>query len=168
MRQPQLIGVELIAGFKVFKAVLLFTVTFGLLSLMHRDVATIFSMLLEELHLNAHSRLLHSLVLRIDALRPHDLLVASLVTMVYGAMCLTEGIGLWYERTWAGYLAVTSTALFLPFEIRELFDRVTLVRVGVLLMNLAIMAYLIVQIKHHHLHSRREKARRLAQEETSA
>ena len=168
MRQPQLVGVELIAGLKVFKALLLFTVGFGLFSLMNRDIATIFSWVLEALHLDTQSRLLHGLVLRIDALRPHDLLVASLVGMAYGGICLIEGIGLWYEMSWAGYLAVISTALFLPFEIRELLDRVTVVRTGVFLLNIAIMAYLIVQLKQHHLHSRRHKARSLAQEETSA
>lgn len=167
MQKPERVGIELIAGFKIFKALLLFSVSFGLFSLIHREVATLFSRLLEVLHLNADSRLLHGLVLRIDALQPHDLLVASVVGMVYGTLCLIEGIGLWYEMSWAGYLAVISTALFLPFEIRELLDRVTVVRIGVLLLNLAIIAYLIVQLKQHHLHSRRRKARPFAQQRTS-
>lgn len=40
----------------------------GLLKLMHADLSTLLSHLIESLHLNADSRIIHALVLRIDAL----------------------------------------------------------------------------------------------------
>ncbi|MCP9472504.1 MAG: DUF2127 domain-containing protein [Nitrospira sp.] len=111
-------GLVSIALSKVMKGLLLLMVGLGLLELMHADLATLFSRLIEALHLNADSRIIHALVLRIDALQPHSVLVASLVGLGYAGLFLVEGIGLW----------------FVTF-----------------LLNLLIVLYLVVQLKHHAL-----------------
>ncbi len=147
-------GMELIAGFKVAKGVLLLLVGLGLLKLVHAEIATLFSQLLEALHMNADSRILHNLVLKVDALQPHSVLMMSLVSMAYAALLLTEGVGLWLEFSWAAYLTVISTSLFLPFELYEVVERITALRIGVLLLNLVIVLYLVKQLKHHTLRSR--------------
>ena len=147
-------GMVLIAGFKVAKGVLLLLVGLGLLKLVHAEIATLFSQLLEALHLNADSRILHNLVLKVDALQPHSVLAISLVSMAYAALLLTEGVGLWFEFSWAAYLTVISTSLFLPFELYEVVERITTLRIGVLLLNLVIVLYLVRQLKHHALRSR--------------
>lgn len=62
------------------------------------------------------------------------------------AYCIVEGVeavGLWFERRWAEYLTVLATAGFLPIEIHELVDRVTVLRVLALLVNLAILVWLV-------------------------
>lgn len=61
-------GLAVIAVFKIVKGLLLLLVGLGLLQLMHAEVATLFSLLIESLHLNADSRIIHALVLRVDAL----------------------------------------------------------------------------------------------------
>jgi uncharacterized membrane protein (DUF2068 family) len=70
-------------------------------------------------------------------------LVLALTATAY---CVIEGVeayGLWRERRWAEYLTVVATAGFLPFEIHELIDRVTVLRVGALVVNLAILSWLV-------------------------
>jgi uncharacterized membrane protein (DUF2068 family) len=60
--------------------------------------------------------------------------------------CLVEGaeaVGLWRERRWAEYLTAVATAGFLPFEVHELLKRVTVLRVGALVVNVAILVYLV-------------------------
>jgi uncharacterized membrane protein (DUF2068 family) len=146
-------GLAAIAVFKLVKGTLLLFLGLGLLKLMHADIATLFSRLIEALHLNADSRIIHALVLKVDALQPHSVLVAGLVSLSYAGMLLLEGIGLWLERSWAAYLTVISTSLLLPFELYEVIDRVSLLRVGVLVLNLVIVLYLIVQLKRHALRS---------------
>src|SRR3989442_14108084 len=146
-------GMALIAGLKVLKGLLLLSVGLGLLKLVHADIATLFTRLLEALHLNADSRILHSLVLKVAALQPHSVLMMSLVSLVYAALLLTEGVGLWFEFSWAAYLTVISTSLLLPFELYEVIERITAVRVGVLLLNLVIVLYLVYQLKQHSLRS---------------
>lgn len=80
--------------------------------------------------------------------------MARLVSLGYAGMLLLEGVGLWLERSWAAYLTVISTSLLLPFELYEVIDRVTMIRVGMLLLNLVIVRYLVGQLKQHTLCSR--------------
>jgi uncharacterized membrane protein (DUF2068 family) len=159
--RPHQTGLAAIAVFKLVKGMLLLLVGLGLLKLMHADIATLFSRLIEALHLNADSRIIHALVLKVDALQPHSVLVAALVSLGYAGMLLLEGIGLWLERSWAAYLTVISTSLLLPFELYEVIDRVSMIRVGVLVLNLVIVLYLLIQLKKHTLHSRVSAARHL-------
>ncbi len=147
-------GLAVIAVFKVVKGLLLLFLGLGLLKLVHAEIATLFSLLIEALHLNADSRLIHALVLKVDALQPHTVLLAGLVSLGYAGMLLVEGIGLWLELPWAAYLTVVSTSLLLPFELYEVIEQVSMLRVGVLLLNLAIVLYLISQLKRHALRSR--------------
>ena len=87
-------GVALIALFKIAKGLLLFFLGLGLLELVHAELATLFSLLIEALHLNANSRLIHGLVLRVDSLQPHTVLVAALISLGFAGMLLVEGMGL--------------------------------------------------------------------------
>jgi uncharacterized membrane protein (DUF2068 family) len=140
-----------IAVFRLFKGGLLLVAGFGLLKLMHADIATVFSLLLESLHINADTRLVHALVLKVDALQPHSVLMAGLVSLGYAALLLAEGIGLWLEFSWAAYLTVVSTSALIPFEIYELIERMTVTKIVLLAVNLVIVLYLVMQLKHHRL-----------------
>ena len=144
-------GLAAIAVFKIIKGLLLLLVGVGLLKLMHAEIATVFSLLIEALHLNADSRIIHSLVLKVDALQPHSVLVAGLVSLGYAGLLLLEGVGLWLERSWAAYLTVLSTSLLLPFELYEVIEQVSMARISVLLLNLVIVLYLVRQLKQHTL-----------------
>jgi uncharacterized membrane protein (DUF2068 family) len=147
-------GLAVIAVFKVVKGLLLLLLGLGLLKLVHAEIATLFSLLIEALHLNADSRLIHALVLKVDALQPHTVLLAGFVSLGYAAMLFAEGVGLWLKLTWAAYLTVVSTSLLLPFELYEVIEQVSILRIGVLLVNLVIVFYLISQLKHHTFRSR--------------
>jgi uncharacterized membrane protein (DUF2068 family) len=62
------------------------------------------------------------------------------------AYCVVEGIeawGLWHEKRWAEYLTAIATAGFLPFEIKEIVDKVTVLRVTALVLNIAILLWLL-------------------------
>lgn len=81
------------------------------------------------------------------------MLLAGFVSLGYAGMLLVQGIGLWLEFTWAAYLTVVSTSLLLPFELYEVIEQVSILRVGVLLLNLVIVLYLISQLRRHTLRS---------------
>ena len=147
-------GLAMIAVFKLVKGLLLLLLGLGLLKLVHAEITTLFSLLIEAFHLNADSRLIHALVLKVDALQPHSVLLAGLVSLGDAGMLLVEGIGHWLEFTWAAYLTVVSTSLLLPFELYEVFEQVSILRVGVLLLNLIIVRYLINQLRRHTLCAR--------------
>src|SRR5205085_11504877 len=54
-----------------------------------------------------------------------------------------EAVGLWRQRRWAEYLTAIATAGFLPFELHELAKRVSIGRVLALVINLAVLVYLL-------------------------
>lgn len=72
------------------------------------------------------------------------LLVVGLTAAAYALLETAEAVGLWMRKRWAEYLTAVATAGFLPFEIREILDRVTVVRIAALVINLAILIYLVV------------------------
>jgi uncharacterized membrane protein (DUF2068 family) len=63
---------------------------------------------------------------------------------LYGALQVVEGIGLWSLKRWGEYVAVIGTGLFIPFEIYELVEKVTILRVIALAINAAAVAYLVL------------------------
>jgi uncharacterized membrane protein (DUF2068 family) len=67
----------------------------------------------------------------------------TLGVLAYGALELLEAVGLWLMRRWGEYVATVGTAIFLPLEIRELVERVTLLRLSAFAINVAAVAYLL-------------------------
>jgi uncharacterized membrane protein (DUF2068 family) len=78
------------------------------------------------------------------AIRPATLVWVSLAVLGYAVIQLVEGAGLWFARRWAEYLTVVATSAFLPLEIYELTERVTTIRIGAFVINVAAVIYLIV------------------------
>jgi uncharacterized membrane protein (DUF2068 family) len=70
-------------------------------------------------------------------------LVLAFTALAYCVVEGVEAVGLWRERRWAEYLTAVATAGFLPFEIDELIKRVTVLRVGALVVNVAILVWLV-------------------------
>jgi len=65
---------------------------------------------------------------------------AALYALLEGA----EAYGLWFQRRWAEYLTFVATALFLPYELYELSRKITILRIGALVVNVAILLYLLL------------------------
>jgi len=69
--------------------------------------------------------------------------VVLITSTIYALVEGTEAIFLWKERRWAEYLTVVATVGFIPFEVRELVTRVTFLRVSALVVNVAILLWLL-------------------------
>jgi uncharacterized membrane protein (DUF2068 family) len=68
--------------------------------------------------------------------------ILGIVLIGYALVEGAEGVGLAMRRRWAEYLIVFATGLLIPYEIYEVFNKVTLFRVGGLALNIAVVAYL--------------------------
>ncbi len=62
----------------------------------------------------------------------------------YALLEAVEAVGLWLGKRWAEYLTFAATIVFVPFEILDLTRRVTVLSVLTLLINVAIVAYLLI------------------------
>jgi uncharacterized membrane protein (DUF2068 family) len=70
----------------------------------------------------------------------------GLVSFVYAGLFLTEGIGLWLLKRWAEWFTVIITSSLLPFEIYEIHRHPTPIKIVVILINVAIVGYLLYRI----------------------
>jgi uncharacterized membrane protein (DUF2068 family) len=93
----------------------------------------------------------HSLIARaIDALlttfaglSPRGVVAISSGLVLYGLVEASESVGLVLRRRWAEYLVVVATAFGIPIEVREVLVHFTLLRSATLVVNIAVVAYLI-------------------------
>ena len=148
---------ELIALYKLLQAALLVAVGVGALKLLHKDVADVLGHVARELRMNPEGHLVGFLLDKASLLDDKRLHQISFFLFGYAALGVIEGMGLMLEKVWAEYFTSFITASFLPIEIFELMHRVTWLRVSLLVLNLAVLAYLV-----SHLTRRRATIRRLS------
>ena len=87
--------------------------------------------------------LLHELD-RLFSLDAGTLKLVGLALALYAVLEGAEAIGLWYQRRWAEYLTFIATTLLLPLEVYELTRHVSWFKLGALVINLAIVLYLLL------------------------
>jgi uncharacterized membrane protein (DUF2068 family) len=137
----------LIALFKLIKGILLLAVGIGALKLLHRDVAQTVGHWVDILRVDPDNRIIHRILARVLTVTPAQLRAASAGTFVYAGLLLTEGLGLLFRKRWAEYFTIITTGGLIPLEVYELSRRVTTVKVAVLIINIAIVAYLVRRVR---------------------
>ena len=143
-------GLWLIGGFKLAKGLLLLVVGVGILRLLHRDVADVLASWIAQLHVDPENRYVDRALSAALSLDDRRLKQISVGTFAYAALLLTEGIGLLLRQRWAEYLTVIATGSFIPLELYELAKRITLTRLTVLGINVAIVWYLVGRLRQGH------------------
>jgi len=133
----------LIAAFKLAQALLFIAVGVGALRLMHKDFGDLLLKLAHHLHFNPESRFIDFILDRASVVNDRLLRRFSVGLFAYAVIGLTEGIGLYLEKAWAEFFTLGITASFLPWEIFEVIRRVTLIRSGLLTVNILVFAYLL-------------------------
>jgi uncharacterized membrane protein (DUF2068 family) len=148
------VALWLIGGFKIVKGLVLVALGFATLRLLHHDVEDVVTTWATELHLNPESRVIGALLEKLSDWDPKTFELAIVGMFVYAALLLAEGFGLLWRKTWAEYFTIIMTGAFIPLEIWELVKRLTPVRAGVMVLNVAIVAYLVMRLRREHLAAR--------------
>lgn len=136
------VGVRGIAIVEATKGLLVLLVGFGLLSLVHRDLERFAVELVRHAHLNPASHYPHIFIEAATKASDSRLWMLALAAFLYAALRLSEAYGLWHRRRWAEVFAVVTGALYLPVEIYELIERLTVVRITVFAVNALTVVYL--------------------------
>ena len=136
-------GLEAIAIFKLVKGLILVAVGVGALKLLHVDVYYLALHWLALLHGDPDRRVIRWLLVKLMAVDDRVLKELSAGTFVYAALLLTEGIGLMLEKTWAEYLTIVATAAFIPLEVYELAKHISVAKIVVAGVNVAVVWYLV-------------------------
>jgi uncharacterized membrane protein (DUF2068 family) len=132
-----------IASFELIKGLVVLLAGFGALWLIERDVWDVAVSFLRFLHIK-HRYHYADVFLRVAAnITDRQLLLVAVVALLYSTLRFVEAYGLWRKRAWAEWIAFASGTLYLPFEINEMFRRLTVFRVGLFVVNLAIVIYML-------------------------
>ncbi len=140
-------GLRLVAAYKLLKGVGLLAVGIGALNLLHKDVAALADHWINILQVDPHSHYIRLLLAKLSILDDRRLKELSVGTFIYSAIFLTEGVGLALGKRWAEYLTIISTASLLPLEVYELAEHGSFGKVLVLVINLAVVVYLIMELR---------------------
>jgi uncharacterized membrane protein (DUF2068 family) len=100
--------------------------------------------LFSDLGFNVTHSKLYVLVQHALALSPRVVTLVAIGAVVYAALEVAEGVGLWMARRWGEYLAMVATSLGLPLEIYDLTRTVSVTAVVLLTLNLILVLYLVI------------------------
>jgi uncharacterized membrane protein (DUF2068 family) len=140
---------RLIAVFKLLKAALLIVVGIGVLKYVHKDLSCALEHWITVFGLNPGNRLLDRALEKAANLTPHKIKLVGVGSFIYAGLFLVEGTGLWLAKRWGEWVTIIITSSLVPVEIYECYHHLTAIKVAVLLLNIAIVFYLIHRIRKH-------------------
>ena len=148
MARPRVAPLRVIAIFKLFKALVLVASLATVFDLVRQDdpAHTIVSWALT-FHVDRDNRYLGTVLAALLHLNPKQLALLTVGTVLYAVLFSIEGVGLWGGKLWAEYLTIIATASFIPLEVYEIISRISAPRLVSLVLNIAIVAYLVVQVR---------------------
>ncbi len=80
---------------------------------------------------------------KLFSLRSRTLYAVGIALLAYGLLEGIEAVGLWLAKRWAEYLTFIATALLLPLEVYEIVNRISILKLITVAINLAIVVWLV-------------------------
>jgi uncharacterized membrane protein (DUF2068 family) len=141
---------RIIAVLKFLKAASLIALSVGVFRTMHQDIGTRLEHWIKAMHLDPGNRHIEMFLERVSNLSPAQVKRLGLVGLLYAGLFLVEGTGLWLQRRWGEWATVVITGLLIPVEVYEIFRHPSAARILVLIVNMAVVGYLVYRIRTNH------------------
>jgi uncharacterized membrane protein (DUF2068 family) len=147
---------RLIALFKLLKAITLIVIGVGALKLLHRDMGSTLDHWVAMSGIDPGNRWVERGIAKASNLTPAKVKGLGIVSFIYAGLFLTEGIGLWLMKRWAEWFTVIITSSLVPVEVYELDRHPSGSKILLLIINIAVVAYLVYRIRTraHESHSK--------------
>ena len=136
-----------IAVFKFVKGALLLALAFGALSLLHKNLAAELGYWLDQLRIDPDNQFVGPLLSKLQFIHGRELKEISALGAGYAALFLTEGSGLLFRKRWAEWLTIVATSSLMPLEMYGLIKEFTVIRLLVVLVNAAVVLFLIYRVR---------------------
>ena len=115
--------------------------------MMHQDLGVRLEHWVMAMHLDPGNRHVMMFLTRVSNLSPAQVKGLGLVGLIYAGLFLVEGTGLWLQRRWGEWATVVITGLLIPLEVYEIFHHPSVVKILVLVVNVAVVGYLMYRIR---------------------
>ncbi len=133
---------------------------FGVIKLVHKDIGDLLLRVTTALRFDPENRAVNILLERVALLSPQQLREISFALFLYAGLDVIEGVGLVLEKVWAEYFTLFLTTSFLPWEFYEIIRHITMFKVLLTLLNVAVVIYLAFVVKER-VRGRQEPAGRV-------
>ena len=140
-------GLRIIGILKLVSASLLIAAAIGIFHLLGPDMGGTLDHYVHRLHLDPENKYVMKALTGISGISHKKLEAIDAGTFAYALLYVVEGIGLLLAKHWAEYLTIVATASLIPIEIYEVAHKLSAVRIGVLLINIAIVGYLVYRLR---------------------
>jgi uncharacterized membrane protein (DUF2068 family) len=147
MKSSDTAVIRLIALFKLVKAITLIAIGVGALKLLHRDMGSTLDHWIAVSGLDPGNRWVERGIEKASNLSHAKVKGLGIVSFIYAGLFLTEGIGLWLMKRWAEWFTIIITSSLIPVEIYEIHHHPTAVKIVVLIINIAVVIYLLYRIR---------------------
>jgi uncharacterized membrane protein (DUF2068 family) len=136
------VGLRSIALFEAGKGLLALAAVCGLLSLRHTDLHAVTDAFLLRHGIDPERHYTRLFIESVARATNHHTGQIAVFGLVYAAIRLAEGYGLWWGKHWAEWFAVISASIYLPWEFMHFGLHPRPFTGGVILLNLALIFYL--------------------------
>jgi uncharacterized membrane protein (DUF2068 family) len=138
---------RIIAIFKMVKSATLLVTAIGILKMMHNDLASTLDHWIGRLGLDPGNHYVVLLMSKAANIDPDKIKELGIASFIYAGLFLTEGIGLWLMKRWAEWFTIIITASLVPFELWEIFRHPGVGKILVLIVNVAVVIYLVYRVR---------------------
>jgi uncharacterized membrane protein (DUF2068 family) len=152
------IGFRVIGILKLSGGLLMFAAWLGMFRLFKNGAADDLEWAARHLRLDPDNHYFQKALGWVSGLDRKHLHAIEAGTFFYAMLHIVEGTGLFFERSWAGYLTIIATSSLVPFEVYEIIHKVNPVKIFVLIVNLGFVVYVAIKLRQEN----RERAARRA------
>jgi uncharacterized membrane protein (DUF2068 family) len=146
------LGLRIIAGAKIAKGVALACLSLGVFDLIHKDLTALAQRFVQIARISPENKYVEIALEKLGLVEPSTLVRLGMLSALYASIQLIEGLGLWFGAAWAEYMVVISTGLFVPEECLGLLHHPSWLRLALLLVNAAILAYVACVVWNRYRH----------------
>lgn len=139
-------GLRTVALLEAAKGAVVLLAGCGLFSLVHHDIQVFAERLVMHAHLNPSAHYPRIFLDLAGRMKDTQLWPLAAAALGYSSVRFIEAYGLWHRRRWAQWFAVSSGAVYVPFELFELYEHPTWLSFGILAVNLAIVAFMLYSL----------------------
>ncbi|HEV8064075.1 MAG TPA: DUF2127 domain-containing protein [Acidimicrobiales bacterium] len=107
------------------------------------DLHQVYEKIVSVLNASAGSWWVHELN-KLFSVSTGKLYLLGAAAVAYAAILVIEAVGLWGAKRWAEYLTLFEVGVFIPYEVYELAKSVTAFKIIAMIVNLAIVLYLLL------------------------
>jgi uncharacterized membrane protein (DUF2068 family) len=137
-----------IALYKLVKVILLLATAYEVVRLQNSSILAQIYNWMATLPSGLERDVVRNALIKFSGLTHAELRFVRAVTLVYATIFSVEGVGLWMRRRWGEWLTIIVTASLIPLEIWEFLRGPNYGKTALIVVNVAIVWYLVVRVRH--------------------